>query len=387
MPENKKITVLFVNPSTGLSGDTQSLGNLIDSMRDKITPIVLLREKDAPAYAFFQEKGVECIVHRYLLLLEPMFWDKLKNTLFHFWRLRLVKWLRFELPCRNYLKKVLKDRHVDIIHSNRSQVMIGCWLSKTLGVPHVWHIREYPVFGERRIHGGISRLKKSINEADARIVVSGTCRKGWGIKDENTWTIYNAVRSEKDCCYEREKKPYLLFLSNVLYEAKGAGRAVEAFAKSGLWRTPSEGGKSVRLKMVGHCDEAYKKELLSLADRYGCAGTIEFVPAQRDVKPLFAHALAFLNPSINEGLGRTTAEAMFFGCPVIAHASGGTLDLIRNGETGYLFNTVDECAARIRTVFQSDQEGVIIRAQQFAREHLSVEPYGQRIMEVYQKVL
>ena len=105
------------------------------------------------------------------------------------------------------------------------------------------------------------------------------------------------------------------------------------------------------------------------------------------MKAFFAQAKAYINPSVNEGMGRTTAEAMFYGCPVIAHASGGTLDLVRDGETGYLFNTVEECAELMRKVCIADQEEMILRAQEFARENLSIDNYGKKLLEVYNSVL
>ena len=141
------------------------------------------------------------------------------------------------------------------------------------------------------------------------------------------------------------------------------------------------------MKIVGNCSDNYKKELIALAGDYGCSKFIDFIPAQKDVKPYFANAMAYVNPSVDEGMGRTTAEAMFYGCPVIAHASGGTLDLIKDGETGYLFNTVDEMAELMKKVCTSDQEEVILRAQEFAKNNLSVEDYGEKIMEVYKTVL
>ena len=123
------------------------------------------------------------------------------------------------------------------------------------------------------------------------------------------------------------------------------------------------------------------------AGGYGCAEYIDFIPAQKDVKPYFSQAMAFINSSVNEGMGRTTAEAMFYGCPVIAYASGGTLDLVKDGETGYLFNTVEECAELMRKVCTTNQEDIILRAQEFAKQNLSIENYGSKIMEVYNSVL
>ena len=88
-----------------------------------------------------------------------------------------------------------------------------------------------------------------------------------------------------------------------------------------------------------------------------------------------------------EALGRVTAEAMFYGCPVIAHATGGTLDLVKDGETGYLYDTIDDCANLIQKVCAESQERLILQAQDFAINNLSQEIYGPKIMNVYNKVL
>lgn len=383
MNDGEKITVLFVNPSTGRSGDTLSLGNLIESLRDEIIPIVLLMSKESSSFEFFHSLGVECIIHPYQILLEPPFWEKTKSVLFHPWRLRFIKWLRHDLPCIRYVIKALKGRHVDIIHSNRSQVLVGYYLAKILKVPHVWHVRDFSRYGERRVFGGLPRLKRRLDSADARIFVSDQCLRDWGSKKNNTWTIFDAVRNIDDCCFEKPKKPYLLFLSHQIYEAKGPRRAIDAYGKSKLFTNQVPIG----LKIVGNCNDRYKKELIALADVYGCAEFIEFVPEQKDVKQFFAQALAFINPSINEGMGRTTAEAMFFGCPVIVHASGGSLELVKNGVTGYLYNTVEECAELMKKVCTTDQEEIILQAQAFVKQNLSIDGYGEKIMGVYKTVL
>ncbi len=63
------------------------------------------------------------------------------------------------------------------------------------------------------------------------------------------------------------------------------------------------------------------------------------------------------------------------------------MDLVRDGETGYLFNTVEECAELMRKVCTTDQEDIILRAQEFAKQNLSIENYAPKIMEVYNLVL
>ena len=380
---NKPISVLFVNPSNGLSGDTRSLVDLIKSLQNEIKPIVLLTSQYSAAYDYFREFGIECIVHPYQLQFILPFWRNVKNVLLHPWRLRFLNFLRMDLPCRFFVKKKMAKYEIDIVHTNRSQVMMGYKLSRDFGAKHVWHIREYANYNgtQRKIYRGLSHLRKLINKSDARIVVSNPCREWWKLTEKNTWTIWDAVRSVHDCCYEKDKKPYILFCSNVLYDAKGVFDAIRAYAISGL------GECGIRLKMIGNVSDDYAKQIKKYIAEYNCTDSVDLIPAQKDVKPYFAYAMAFINPSVNEGMGRTTAEAMFFGCPVIAHASGGTLDLVKHRETGYLFNTVEECAELMNQVCSMDQEEVILRAQDFARQNLSIEKYGSKIMEVYKTVL
>lgn len=374
-----KIRILYISGSA-FGGADKSLLDLIHSVRDNIEPIVLFA-RDDKAYKVFVQEGIESIVHPFMTVYLP--YDYYKMILFHPQRIRIVKHFLYDIPCRKYVKDVLGGRHVDLVHSNYTLTAFGVQMAKTLKVPHVWHIREYldkPHF-DAKIYLGRERLKKRINSADARVVVSNSCREYWQLKKEDTYTIWDAVCGVNDCCYEKEKQPYILFCSSLLSEVKGVFDAISAYGMSGL-KT-----QGIRLKLVGKSSESVTKQIINTAAEYGCVNSVDIIPIQDDVKPLFAHAMAFVNPSVNEGMGRTTAEAMFYGCPVIAHASGGTLDLIKDNETGYLFKTVDELAVLLKKICMTNQEEVILKAQEFAKNNLSVENYGEKIMEVYEKVL
>jgi glycosyltransferase involved in cell wall biosynthesis len=55
-----------------------------------------------------------------------------------------------------------------------------------------------------------------------------------------------------------------------------------------------------------------------------------------------------------EAFGRVTVEAMQLGRPVIGARSGGTTELIRDGETGLLFEVANptDLAHKIRQVYE-----------------------------------
>lgn len=68
--------------------------------------------------------------------------------------------------------------------------------------------------------------------------------------------------------------------------------------------------------------------------------TVEFLGFVGDegLGKLFARAKAFIFPIKDEDFGITPVEAQSFGCPVVAHRSGGALETVIEGKTGEFFN-------------------------------------------------
>lgn len=373
-----KLIVLYICPDETLGGSTRSLLNMIQATKDMVSPIVLF-SSEGVASAEFRRNGIETIVHPYIKLFEKKSW---KAVLTHPWRALLIRIIRHELACVLFVKKYLNGRKIDIVHSNYSPVYVGDLLSKVLHAKHVWHVREFlDLDFHYQVYGGLNLLRRRVNKADARVAITSVIRDHWHMPNENTWVIPNAIRSQKDVIYEPNKDKYLLFSAYIMTEAKGTRKAIIAFAKSGVYK------RGFCLKLMGNCTDEYKQSLLQTISELGIEDSVEFVPCQSNIKPYFAHATAYLMTSDFEALGRVTGEAMFYGCPVIAHATGGTLDLVQNGKTGYLYNMIDECAELIKKVCATNQEEIILRAQDFAINNLSQEVYGPKIMDVYNRVL
>lgn len=74
-----------------------------------------------------------------------------------------------------------------------------------------------------------------------------------------------------------------------------------------------------RLIISGSSEGAYKNELLSMLDAAGLANDVEFVGyiTATQLATYYAHAVAFVFPSLSEGFGMPLLEAMQCGCPVI----------------------------------------------------------------------
>lgn len=374
----EKLNILYICPDDSMGGSTRSLLDLVIAVNEHVHPIVLFSSY-SEAWETFNNQGIETIVHPYIKLHLKA---GIKNALIHPWRSFIVRLFRYDIACALYVKKYLRGRSLDFIHSNYSPIYIGVILSKVLKVKHVWHVREFlDLDFHYKVYGGITLLRKFINHADARIAITSSVKKHWDMPNENSWVILDAVRSKDDIIYVPNKERYILHASYNLSEYKGTRNAIIAFARSGM------ADNGYVLKLVGNCTEWYKKSLMRTINEYSIANSVKFIPCQNDIKPFFAQATAYLMTSDFEALGRVTAEAMFYGCPVIAHATGGSLDLINNGETGYLYDTIDECSEIIRKICSSAQDKVIQQAQDFVVNNLSYEVYGPKIMNVYHKLL
>ena len=91
-----------------------------------------------------------------------------------------------------------------------------------------------------------------------------------------------------------------------------------------------------------------------LIDEYGIGDRVEFVTWVRDPSPYMRAADVLLMCSRMEAFGRVTVEAMQLGRPVIGARSGGTTELIRDGETGLLFEVANptDLAQKIHQLYE-----------------------------------
>jgi len=93
----------------------------------------------------------------------------------------------------------------------------------------------------------------------------------------------------------------------------------------------------LNLKIVGSGrDEKYLKSI--------AGNTVEFLGNVFDseLPKLFQNAKAFLFSAVDEEFGIAPIEAMSYGLPVIAYASGGIKETVKDDVNGYLFNELQE---------------------------------------------
>lgn len=371
------LTVLYICTDVNFAGSSKSLYNMIEALDGRVCPIVLLSAQ-GEVYEYFTMKGIRCIVIPFFYLDEKP--KKLKTIIHHPHKSRYYRNWMIDRHCVNTVVSILHDVKIDIVHTNTSVVTIGVDLARALKAKHVWHIREYLDLDHGiKVFRGRSRLKRLINSADARITITHSVCQYWGCKIKGTFVLNNAVRHKDELTYVAQKEKYFLFISAYLSDNKGTRFAIRAFAKSGLKY------KGYKLKILGRCSNEYqeviKEELIFL----GLYDSVELLGFQKDVKEYYVYATAFLMTSNFEAMGRVTVDAMFYGCPVIARAAGGSLEIVKHEFNGYLFLTEEECAEYMNRIVSDVNESInlINNAMQYADEHFTVERYGNKIIDVY----
>jgi glycosyltransferase involved in cell wall biosynthesis len=104
----------------------------------------------------------------------------------------------------------------------------------------------------------------------------------------------------------------------------------------------------------------------------------------RQKNNLLGRARGFLNPiEWEEPFGMVMIESMAVGCPVISFARGAASEIITDGETGFLVNTVDEMVSAIEKIDKIDRGTV----RKYVEENFSSQAMTKNYVKIYKKVI
>jgi len=116
-----------------------------------------------------------------------------------------------------------------------------------------------------------------------------------------------------------------------LEPVKGVKYFVEAIKI--IHNMPDKSGNYIFL-IVG--DGSERKILENKVEKYGLKDKVIFTGMREDVLDLISTMDIYVQPSLNEGMGKTLAQAMYLSKPIVATNVQGIPDVVINGETGIL---------------------------------------------------
>lgn len=308
----------------------------------------------------------------------------------------VLKLLRdYLLSFRNAIpiKKIIKKGAFDIIHTNsgltvdRAGILVGIWTKKKI-VCHLRNMPDYffPIF-DRFLAKHVDTFI-AVSEA-----VKSHYQKRLGIPSEKIVTIYNSVMFDDINALDILPKTNSLSLGSEhkqeAYKACIMGRLVwwkghREFLLAA--QQVLESGKLIHFYIVG--DGPIRRKIMQLTEELGMAEHVTFTGYRNDAMKFLAKMDLVVCPSVKpEPLGRIILEAMALGKPVIATNQGGSVELIKNGETGFLVDPgKPEQIKEIILKLSTDRElGKRIgeSGRHFAEEHFKNEVMTKKLEDVY----
>jgi glycosyltransferase involved in cell wall biosynthesis len=117
-----------------------------------------------------------------------------------------------------------------------------------------------------------------------------------------------------------------------------------------------DGERKIELWIAGEGEEMTSLEQLSCD--LGVANKVKFFGrvAHENVVAHFQTADVFCLPSLNEGMSNTMLEALASGMPIVATVTGGTEELVGNGENGFFIkqHSAEDIAEKLEVLIGDD---------------------------------
>ena len=343
-------------------GSSIAFLNYLESVRLQYEVLVILGKKSDYSYRL-DDLGIKYKIVPYRFSNYRTLNNKLATILYAIIVIVLSSILNVIAIARCYL--LCRKYNPDLIHTNVGPLRIGFYVSKLLGVKHIWHLREYQGIQNTTMPFPSLRLYKRLLNHSYTISISH-CIADFFEKTTKNSVIYDGVFDKR---IEYLEAPYsnrsntILFVGRV-ERSKGVEDLIDAFSKS-----DQNFVKSYKIKLVGQCENQYKAYLKKKIEDLGLSAQFVFLGVRNDVYDLMRSSKAVVVSSLIEGFGFVTAEAMYNETLVIGYDSSGTKEQFDNcnrltrSELGFRYKTQEELISCINRVFRISENEYIKRGR------------------------
>ncbi|MEL6458334.1 MAG: glycosyltransferase family 4 protein [Cyanobacteria bacterium J06641_2] len=263
------------------------------------------------------------------------------------------------------LSRVYKQAgNFDIIHSH-------------VGYTSLFHAGFVETPTVHTLHGAFNSDTKQIyTEAREQHYVSISDAQREPIKELNyAATVYNGIDTESHRFYAQpQSEPYLAFLGRISPE-KGTHIAIEIAQKSGI-----------PLKMAGKVDRVDVEYFESKVKPHIDGEHIQYLGEANhfEKNELLGNAIAMLFPiTWREPFGLVMTESMAAGTPVIAKSMGSVPEVIADGKTGFLCDSVDDFVNAVQRLKEIDRKA----CRNHVEMNFSIKSMVDGYLDVYRKVM
>lgn len=325
-----KMNILMVSHDSGLSGAPRSMVNLAKELKKYNINIYIVLPSHGAIERELRKNQLKYYIFPYKNCYRKMgeinYKAEFKQEIFN-----------LKAVCK--MVALIKEKKIDIVHSNTIATDMGAMAALVSRKPHIWHIREFMEEDHGYEHYCKWKISFLIKRMFAGIAISQAVKEKY-IKlyhNQNIKLIYNGVPIDD---YIQDKKALLqneqlsILISGTLIEGKGQEEAIEAIVI-----LLKKGYHNINLYLAGEGDKEYISKLKRIVKSNNCEDSIHFMGqlSREKLNQVRLSSDIELVCSRNEAFGRVTVEAMMSDLLVIGADTGGTKELIRNGENGILY--------------------------------------------------
>lgn len=307
-------------------------------------------------------------------------------------------WIIFQikriLNTVNYPRVIryLKNNEIELVHIN-SLLSSHVWAqaAQQCGIPYVWHIREFMRKDLNRVFLKPKDMRNLVQNASAVIAISEAIKRfGQNWLNREMDLVYNGLPCDY---YFMKHNPLFhdqdiqLVMVGRIAEGKGQLDVVKA-----LELLYEKGYENLYLRIVGYRGiTEYERNIKRYIDESKVRNKVELVVFTNDVRSIREKCDIGITASVSEAFGRVTVENMLAGLVTVGADTGGTPEIIKDGETGYLYHqgSHEDLARILEDILRNQEKAINIarKGQDYALTHFSIAKTADGVYEVYRKVL
>ena len=372
--------VLFVDQSGQCGGAELMLLDLLNGLREKLEPRVVLFD-NGPFAQLLARDGFPVDVL-------PL---KLRTTKSAG---KLSSLLDLPLLMLLSLKLAWRARWCDIIYANTPKAMVtGALAARLSGKQLVLHLHDI-LTTDHFSAANIRLLVNLANKHASAVIANSRATKSAfvnaGGRSELATVIYNGFNLYQSSIERTSARqdlgwpdaPPVAVIVGRIAEWKGQHILIQALLRSPEWKACIVGDA-----LFTKGDQDYKLRLMEMAQDPALSGRVVFVGFVEDPQRYFVAADVIVHCSTApEPFGRVIVEGMLAGRPVIATNHGGATEILHDGFTGYLVspNDVSALAATLDQLLTNPAvaERTARAGQENARHRFGLERVTQQTFAV-----
>ncbi len=288
------------------------------------------------------------------------------------------------------LKKYIYKNNIDIIHINTTYSYVGAIAARETNTPVVWHLREFLEEDQSNTLWDREKGNELINESNRIIAISGSIFKKYeNVFDANKLVkIYNGIDANRfykpnKTIFNHEKIRMVMVGGFEYY--KGQIELAKALAI-----VFERGYDNFEIDFIGLGQKIVQDEVKKIFEKAKMSHLVNFLGYKSDVENYYITSDISFTCAKSEAFGRTTVEAMLSGNLLIGANSAGTKELVKDNETGILYepNDSEDLAEKIIYVLNNKNTAQKIAevGRNYMYENMTAEKNADNIYNLYQEI-